>query len=105
LLKIPPHLKRVATLPCEICLQEIIMLKNCVNKLPRETQTAIQDSAAENCNRKNTCLTMSALCNSLTRRYLLSNPHYNWMHEAAATDKKDFATKSFRTSSTFSQSL
>ena len=28
------------------------MLKNCVNKLPRKTQTAIQDSAAENCRRK-----------------------------------------------------
>ena len=34
LLKIPSHLKRVATLPCEICVQEIAMLKNCMNKLP-----------------------------------------------------------------------
>jgi len=33
-LKIPPHFKRVVTLPCEICLQEIVMLKNCINKLP-----------------------------------------------------------------------
>ena len=41
-----------------VCLQEIVMLKNCVNKLPRKTQTAIQDSAAENCSRRNTCLTM-----------------------------------------------
>ena len=30
------HLKRVATLSCEICVQEIVMLKNCVNKLPRK---------------------------------------------------------------------
>jgi len=44
LLKISPHLKRVGTLHCEICLQEIVMLKNCTNKLPR-----IQDSATENC--------------------------------------------------------
>jgi len=51
------------------------MLKNCVNKLPRKTQTAIQDSVAENCSRKNTRLTMRALCNLLTRRYLHSNPH------------------------------
>jgi len=46
-LKIPPHLKRVATVPCEICLQEIFMLKNCMNKLPRTL-----DSASENCCRK-----------------------------------------------------
>jgi len=49
---IPPHLKSIATLPCEICLQEIVMLRNCTNKLPLKTQTAIQDSAAENCSRK-----------------------------------------------------
>jgi len=55
---IPPQLKRVATLPCEICLQEIVILKNCMNELSRKTQTAIQDSAAENCIGKNTCLTM-----------------------------------------------
>ena len=42
-LKIPTHLKYVATLPCEICDQEIAMLKNCVNKLPRKTQSAMQD--------------------------------------------------------------
>jgi len=59
MLKISPHVKRVATLRCEICLQEIVMLNNCVNKLPRKTHTAIQDPAAEkNCNRKNTCLMM-----------------------------------------------
>jgi len=28
------------------------MLKTCMNKLPRKTETAIQDSAAENCSRK-----------------------------------------------------
>jgi len=28
------------------------MLKNCVNKLPRKTQTAMQDSATENCSEK-----------------------------------------------------
>ena len=28
---IPPHLKCAATLPCEICVQEIAMFKNCVN--------------------------------------------------------------------------
>jgi len=48
-------------------------------------QTATQDS---NCHprfsrwklqSKNTCLTMWALCNSLTRRYLPSNPHNNWL--------------------------
>jgi len=43
LLKIPPHLKRIATQPCEICRQEIIMLKNCMNKLP-----CMRDSATEN---------------------------------------------------------
>jgi len=48
----PTHLKRVATLPCEICLQEIVLLKNCVNKLPRKTQTTIQDLAAKNCSQK-----------------------------------------------------
>ena len=26
-IKIPPHLKRVATPPCEVCLREIVMLK------------------------------------------------------------------------------
>jgi len=62
------------------------MLKNCVNKLARMTQTAIQDSAGENCSRKNTCVTMSALRNSLTRKYLPSNPHI----AAATTKKKDF---------------
>jgi len=38
LLKIPLHLKRVATLLCEICVQEIAMLVNCVNKLPRKSK-------------------------------------------------------------------
>jgi len=38
---------------------------------------------------KNTCLTMGALCNSLTRRYLPSNSHNNWLYAAAATNKKD----------------
>jgi len=28
------------------------MLNKCVNKVPRKTQTATQDSAAENCSRK-----------------------------------------------------
>ena len=51
------------------------------------------------------CLMMSALCKLLTRRYLPSNSHNNWFYAAAATNKKDLATKSFRTSSTFSQSL
>jgi len=36
----PPNRKRVATLPWEIRVQEIAMLKNCVNKLARKTQTA-----------------------------------------------------------------
>jgi len=35
-LKIPPHPKRVATLPCEISVQETTMPTNCVNKLPRK---------------------------------------------------------------------
>jgi len=52
LLKIPPHVKCVATLPCEICVQEIAMLTNCVNKLPCKTQTAMQDSSTENYSRK-----------------------------------------------------
>jgi len=43
-------------------------LKNCVNKLQCKAHTAIEDLAAENCSRKN-CLTMSALRNSLARRY------------------------------------
>jgi len=37
--KIPPHLNRADTLPCEICLQEIAMPKNCVNNI-----TATQNS-------------------------------------------------------------
>jgi len=48
---------------------------------------------------------MSALYNSLTRRYLLSNSQNNWLYAAAATKKKDSTAKSFRTSSTFSHSL
>jgi len=36
----PPNLKRVATLPWEIRVHEIAMLKNCVNTLARKTQTA-----------------------------------------------------------------
>jgi len=42
------HLKRVATLPCEICVQEIAMLKNCVNKLPRKTPTVVGYLSTEN---------------------------------------------------------
>jgi len=36
------------------------MVKNCVNKLPRKTQTAMQDSSTENCSGKNTRLVMVA---------------------------------------------
>jgi len=36
------------------------MLKNCVNKLSCKTQTAMQDSATENCSRTNTRLMMLA---------------------------------------------
>jgi len=38
---------------------------------------------------KNTHLVMWAICNSLTRRYLPSNSQNNWLHAAAATQKKD----------------
>jgi len=31
-----------------MCVQEIAMLTNCVNKLPRNSQTATQDSSTEN---------------------------------------------------------
>jgi len=48
----PPHHKRTATLPCEIGLEEIIMFKNCRNKLPHKTQTAMEDSATEDCSQK-----------------------------------------------------
>jgi len=48
---------------------------------------------------------MSAIYNSLTRRYLPSNSQNNWLYAAAATNKKDSTTKSFRTSSTFSHGL
>jgi len=34
------------------------------------------------------CLTMWALCNSLTRRYLPSNSHNNWLYAADATNKR-----------------
>jgi len=37
MLKITLHFKFVATLPCEICVQEITMHKNCTNKVPRKT--------------------------------------------------------------------
>ena len=49
------------TLRCEICLQEITMLKNCVNKLPPTTQTAMQYSATDYCSKKNT-LTRHGSC-------------------------------------------
>jgi len=97
--KILPHLKRDDILPCEICLQEIVMLKNDMNKLP-----CMQDSATENCC-QNTHLMMWALCNSLTRRYLPSNSQNNSLYAPAATKKKDSTAKSFRTSSTFNHSL
>jgi len=45
--EVPPHLKHIAALPCEICVQEIAILKNCVNKQLRKTHAAIQDSATE----------------------------------------------------------
>jgi len=54
----PPHRTRVATLPCEICVQVIAMLKNCVNKPSLKTQTAMQDSSTENYSGKNTRLMM-----------------------------------------------
>jgi len=63
------------------------MLKNYVNKLPRKTQSAMQDSATENCSRKNTPIMMRALCNSLTIKYYRSNPQNNWLYAAAATNK------------------
>ena len=46
---------------------------------------------------KNTPIMMWAICNSLTRRYLPSNSQNNWLYAAAATKKKDFTAKSFRT--------
>jgi len=52
LLNIQPHLKRVATLSCEIYVQEIAMLKNYVKKLPHKTQTVMQASLTENYSRK-----------------------------------------------------
>jgi len=51
-IKDPIQLKRVATLPCEICVQEIAMLKNCMNKLSHKTQIAMQDSSTENYSQK-----------------------------------------------------
>ena len=54
----PPHRTRVVTLPCEICVQVIAMLKNRVNKPSRKTQTAMQDFATENYSGKNTRLMM-----------------------------------------------
>jgi len=56
--KMPPHRTRVVTLPCEICVQVIAMLKNRVNKPSRKTQTAMQDFATENYSGKNTSLMM-----------------------------------------------
>ena len=51
-IKDPIQLKYIATLPCEICVQEIAMLKNCVNKLSRKTRIAMQDSSTENYSQK-----------------------------------------------------
>jgi len=48
-----------------------------VNKQPRKTQGAMQDYSTENCSRKNTCLMTSGLLNSLTSKYLPSNPQNN----------------------------
>jgi len=70
-LKMPPHRTRVATLPCEIYVQVIAMLKNCVNKPSRKTQTAMQDSSTENYSGKNTRLMMWPLFNSITDRMWL----------------------------------
>jgi len=53
IVKDPPHVKCIATLFCEISVyKKFAMLKNSVNKLPRETQTAMQDSTDQNCSRK-----------------------------------------------------
>jgi len=49
------------TLPCVICLQEITMLKNCVNKLPPTTQTAMQYSATDYSSKKYSNKTLKLL--------------------------------------------
>jgi len=95
LLKIAPHLKHVATLPCEICVQEIAMLKNCMNKLSHNIQQPAKEVTQCWCKiyplkiivKKITRIMIWALFNSLTRRYLLSNPQNNWLNAAAATKK------------------
>jgi len=89
----PPHLKRVAALPCEICLQEIVILKNCVDKLPRKTQTAIQDSPAENFSRKNYLTNDMSTVKFADEKILPSNSHNNWLYAAAATNKKGLCNK------------
>jgi len=101
---IPPHLKGIATLPSEICVQEITMLKHWMNKVTWKTQTAMQDSSTKNCSRKKYSSTDVSVINLLMRRYLPSNTQNNSLYTAAATKKKA-ARKSFRTSSPFSQSL
>jgi len=80
-------LNALLCIPCEICVQQIAMLTNCVNKLPRKTQTTMQDSSTENYSRKNTPLMMWALFILLKRRYLPSNPQNNRLYAAAATKK------------------
>jgi len=70
-----------------------------MNKVPR-----MQDSATENCCQKNTHMTMWAIRNSLTKRYLPRNSQNNWLYASAATKNKDSTAKSLRTSSTFSHS-
>jgi len=48
LLKIPPHHKRVATLPCEISVFYKLRSSKTEWSRPCKTQTAMQDSAARN---------------------------------------------------------
>jgi len=49
--------------------------------------TAMQNLCTENYSRKNTCIVMWVLFNSLKRRYLPINPQNNWLCAAIATKK------------------
>jgi len=57
------------------------MLKNCVNKLPRKTQAAMQDSDTENCSQRYSSNYVSITFADEKQ------PQNNWLYAAAATKR------------------
>jgi len=88
LLNVPPHLKHVATLPCE--RSKIVQnVKNC--HAQELSEANYKDSATQN-SRKNSCSVMLVLFNSLTKMYrvaILKIPQYDSLCVFAATQVKE----------------